>query len=93
MSNHPRTQAGNDRWWNELLLLQPELQGDCRDTAPPGTQGPEEGGMAGEGRLVHTNLLLGALPGPPSFILEQEWGSCGDLAAAIVPVEKTLFGQ
>lgn len=43
--------------------------------------------------LVHTNLLLGALPGPPSFILEQERGSCGDLIAATVPVRESLFGQ
>lgn len=43
--------------------------------------------------LVHTNLLLGALPGPPSFILEQEQGSCGDLIAATVPVRESLFGQ
>ena len=32
--------------------------------------------------LLHTNLALGALPGPPSFFLEQ--GSCGDLVAATV---------
>lgn len=57
--------------------------GDSRDTAPPGTL---EGGMAGEGWLVHTNLLLGELPGPPSLVLEQEqlWGPT---------VTKTLFGQ
>lgn len=86
MSNHSRTQAriggGTSSCFCSL---------GYRGTA--GTQGPEKGGMAGEGWLVDTNLLLGTLPGLPSFILEQEWGSCGDLTAAIVPVKKTLFGQ
>lgn len=86
--------TGSGGWQNEFLFLQPGLQGDSRETAPPGTQGPEEGGMAGEGWLVHTNPLLGALPGLPSLILEQDQSperTCDVPTAALIPLKKDSF--